>query len=105
MPERRKSGKPFVDVIQQERKICRLHLALGQRDTCPGAACPFWEEGGALLEETCVIERLGLDAQGPGLARYLLELRAQLESARDSSERQAAWRRFAQVVPRDISGR
>jgi hypothetical protein len=101
----RKSREASANVIEHERKICSLHLALRQREECPGAACPFWEEGGALLDEACVIERLSLDAHGPSLAGYLLELRAQLESARDNSERQAAWRLFAQVVPPDISGR
>jgi hypothetical protein len=92
-------------VTQAEQKICNLHLAIRQTEACPGAACPFWEDGGALLDPACVIERLGLHLAGPHLAGYLLELRAQLETARDAYEREAAWRLFAQVIPPDISGR
>ncbi len=30
--------------------LCALHLALGEREACPGAACAFWEDGGAVVE-------------------------------------------------------
>jgi hypothetical protein len=86
-------------------KICMLHLAAGAVESCPGGACPFWEEGGAALEPGCGLERLGLELDRPDLALYLLELRSMLEAARSMSEREAARRAFGSLIPPDLSGR
>jgi hypothetical protein len=88
-----------------ERKICALHRTLGAVQACPGAACPFWEQGGAVLPSGCELERLAVDVERPDLAEYLLEIREQLESARNREERNAARRAFAGLIPPDFSGR
>jgi hypothetical protein len=66
---------------------CALHLATGDREKCPGAACAFWEEGGAVLAGGCTFDRvrLELDAR-PDVARWLLKLRYDLENARSAEE-------------------
>lgn len=62
-------------------KLCQLHEALGCAERCPGAGCPLWEDGFAVLDGGCVIERLSLDlARRPDLAHYLLEIRLGVES-------------------------
>src|SRR5262249_8360173 len=61
------------------RKGCALQDAVGRVEACPGVGCPFWEEGGAVLEAGCMIERLSLDlARRPERAQSLLELRLRL---------------------------
>jgi hypothetical protein len=91
--------------MDSEPKVCHLHLALGTVEACPGGACPFWEHGGIALPAGCELERLGIDLDRPDLAEYLLELREQLEAARDREEREAARKTFAELVPSDLSGR
>ena len=54
----------------------------------PGAA--FWEKGGAVLDPGCAIERMGIDISDPGVAGHLLDLRHQLETARDAEAADAA---------------
>ncbi len=87
-----------------ERRVCRLHLAVGSVETCPGSECPFWEEGGD-FDPDCGLEHLGLDLDRPDLADYLLELRRALEEARTLKERDTVRRAFSQLVPPDMSGR
>lgn len=67
-------------------RLCALQDAAGRVETCPGARCPFWEEGGAALEAGCGIERLALDLARPGLAQALLEERFVLDRARNGEE-------------------
>ncbi len=86
-------------------RTCRIRQALGEIEQCPESACPFWEEGGALLDAGCALERQGIDLDRPDLAAYLDGLRRELELARDASERQAARRVFAELVPPELSGR
>ena len=75
-------------------KLCSLHAVLGERELCPGAECAFWEDG-----DGCTVERLELtDLRHEGLARHLLELRAQLERARSEEERREAPRRLARLL-------
>lgn len=63
-------------------KRCVLQDAAGRVEACPGGRCPFWEEGGAVLEGGCSIERLSLDlARRPELAHYLLEIRLGFDRA------------------------
>ena len=61
---------------------CALQRAVGRVEHCPGTACPFWEDGGAIVAAGCAIERLGVNLSSPQLAGQLLELRAELEGAR-----------------------
>ena len=41
-------------------KQCSLREAVGEHEHCPGSACLFWEDGGAVVEPGCAIERLGV---------------------------------------------
>ena len=61
---------------------CALQRAVGRVEHCPGAACPFWEDGGAIIAAGCAIERLGVNLSNPQLAWRLLELQAELDGAR-----------------------
>jgi len=57
---------------------CTLHATLGLTEPCPGASCRLWSaEVGA-----CVLAQVEYEIRGrPELARYLLELRHDLEGA------------------------
>ena len=80
-------------------KQCSLREAVGEREACPGAACAFWEAGGALLEPGCAIERLGVPVTlQPELARNLLDLRLHLEELQTEAERRDAHRRFSELL-------
>ncbi len=80
-------------------KECTLRDAVGERELCPGATCAFWEEGGAVVEAGCAIERLGVPVhQNRDLGRHLLDLRLCLEEARTSVERRDAHRRFSELL-------
>jgi hypothetical protein len=89
--------------MDRETKLCRMKLTLGEVEACPEGACPFWETGGALIDDGCGLERLGLDLERPDLAAYLLDLRAKLEQARSVREREEAQRAFAELVPPDFA--
>lgn len=68
------------DVSQIESHNCTLRLAAqGLPEPCSRERCLFWEPGGAVVEGSCVIERLGVDLRRPDLATYLLETRERLE--------------------------
>jgi hypothetical protein len=84
---------------------CTIKATLGQAEPCPEGACPFWDHGGAVVSSGCGLERLQLELERPDLAEYLVELRAQLEAARDEQERRAAREAFAGLVPPELSGR
>ena len=63
---------------------CRLHLANGATEACPGAECAFWEPGGAVVDPRCFVDRVGFEVEArPELARWLLALRDQLDHARE----------------------
>jgi hypothetical protein len=85
-------------VSQIEPKRCILRLATGVMELCPQQRCVFWEEGGAVVQGGCVIERLGPDVRRPDVAGYLVEVRERLDKARDRSEAQAAHREFAHRI-------
>ncbi len=87
---------------QIEPKRCTLRLATGVIEFCRQQRCAFWEEGGAVVEGGCLIERLGLDVRRPDVARYLLETRERLEQARDLSEAEAAHREFARRIGMEL---
>ena len=80
-------------------KQCSLRVALGERELCPGEGCVCWEEGGAILESGCVVERLEIPiGRHRDLARHLLDLRLTAEAARNTAERADAHRRFAELL-------
>jgi hypothetical protein len=86
------------------QKLCTLTEAIGSVEECPRSWCAFWEQGGAVAEAGCAIERLGLDLGNRDLAHYLLELRRVLDSARSQEEADAARRQLGKLVPPDLSG-
>ena len=64
-------------------KLCSLSVVAGDDAVCPRGWCAFWEHGGAVVEGGCAIERMGIPIDDPQLARYLLDLRHELERKRD----------------------
>ena len=87
-----------------ETHFCSLSLAVCNDEECPRGWCAFWEAGGAVVEPGCAIERLGVELRDPRLARYLLDLRRELESVRDAEAARAALDRLTGLVPADLSG-
>lgn len=88
------------DASCMRTSLCALHLALGEREACPGAACGFWEEGGAVVEAGCVFDRVRLEFHArPDVARWLLGLRQSLEEARTAEEVAKARSAVNQVLP------
>lgn len=86
-------------MVACEPHTCTLALAArGAADPCTHVRCAFWEEGGAVVDGGCVVERLGVDFGGPDLASYLLELRERLEETRDLREAAAMRSRFASRI-------
>jgi hypothetical protein len=84
---------------QIESQTCMLRLAAhGVNEPCPRERCAFWEPGGAVVDGTCVIERLGVDVRRADLAGYLLETRERLEQARNRAEAEQAHREFSRRV-------
>jgi hypothetical protein len=80
--------------------LCALHFSAGVREVCPGAACAFWEEGGAVVEPACVFDRVRLELQArPDVARWMLGLRHSLESARSAEEAARARSALNGVLP------
>ena len=69
-------------------RLCRLQDLADHVEACPGSACPFWEEGGAVLSGGCVFARLPLELQSNAdLVQYLLELRRGLDRGGGVTER------------------
>lgn len=61
------------------RPLCDLHYAVGDREECPGADCAFWEDG------ACTFERVSFEFEGrPDVARWLLGIRRELETAQQA---------------------
>jgi hypothetical protein len=88
---------------QVTSKDCTLRLAAdGIKEPCPRERCAFWEPGGAVLEGTCLIERLGVDVRRPDLAAYLLETRKCLEQARDLAAAERAHAEFSRRLGREL---
>ena len=54
---------------------------------CPGAPCPFWEPGGAVLGGRCTFEGVEL-SRYPEVARELARLRDELESLHEDALRE-----------------
>lgn len=90
-------------MAQIEPETCTLRLvADGHAELCPRERCAFWEPGGAVVEGSCVVERLGVDVRRPDVAAYLLEARERLDQARDRQEAEDAHREFARRLGRDV---
>jgi len=90
-------------VSQIEPKTCTLRLvAQGLSEECPRDRCAFWEPGGAVVEGSCIVDRLGVELGATDLASYLLEVRERLEQARDMAEAEAAHREFSRRLGRDL---
>jgi len=70
-----------------ETQTCRMKRSLGEIETCPGARCPFWEDG------SCAFRNLPLHGR-PELAQFLLSLRGELERARAEEDAASARHRF-----------
>jgi hypothetical protein len=88
---------------QIEPTPCKLRLvAEGAVEACPHEQCAFWQPGGAVVDGSCMVERLGVDLRTPDLASYLLETRERLEQARDLAEAEAAHREFSRRLGRDV---
>jgi hypothetical protein len=87
-----------------EPHFCPLAQAVGNDEECRRGWCAFWETGGAVVGPGCAIERLGIDTRDPRLARYLLELRRELEAVRDAEAARAALDRLAELAPPDLVG-
>jgi hypothetical protein len=79
---------------------CALHLATGNSEECPGPACAFWEEGGAVVQSGCALERVRLEFDArPDVARWLLKLRYDLENARSAEEMRRIRSSLNEVLP------
>jgi hypothetical protein len=85
-------------------KLCSLSVVAGDDEVCPRGWCAFWEHGGAVVEGGCAIERMGIPIDDPQLARYLLDLRHELERKRDEEAAKEAAEHLAALAPPDISG-
>ncbi len=80
-------------------KKCSLHAAVGENVPCPGGDCAFWEDGGAIVEAGCAIERLGVPIDRRGeLPRRLLDVRLAVETALSDAERADAHHRFTTLL-------
>lgn len=74
-----------------EPQECLLQRALDAHERCPGADCPFFDDGECRLQDL----KADIDTN-PQAARFLLDLRARLSS-------QGGWqpfRRIGRPVPR-----
>jgi hypothetical protein len=95
----RRPGERILTSMK-DHTLCALHLATGTRDECPAEACAFWEDGGAVVESGCIFERVRLEFEArPDLARWLLQLRYDLENARSLNERRRIGSRLNAVLP------
>jgi hypothetical protein len=84
---------------QVEPERCTLRLAAeGKTEPCSHARCSFWEPGGAVVQGSCLIERLGVDARRADLAAYLLETRDRLDRARDLAAAERAHLEFSRRI-------
>jgi hypothetical protein len=90
-----------IDIEEQDvdRRSGQQYRA-GRIESCPGAGCPFWEEGGAALPGGCLFERLALDLDArPDLVHALLQIRRQLAQAVTREDEDGARSLFYRLVP------
>jgi hypothetical protein len=70
-------------------RSCTLRLAAeGRIEECSREPCAFWEPGGAVLEGSCLIDRLGTDVRQRSVAAHLLEIRERVGRAGAGSSRE-----------------
>ena len=82
------------------QRRCALARAIGREELCSGKGCAFWEEGGAVVEAGCAIERLGVELSNVELARYLVDLRRALQEAHDDDRAVISRSRLAELMLR-----
>ena len=81
-------------------RLCGLQYRAGRIEACPGADCPFWEEGGAAIPGHCIFERLSLELdERPGLVHALLQVRRNLNQSVTSEDEEDARSLFYRLVP------
>lgn len=77
---------------------CSLQDEAGGIEAC-STACPFWEEGGAVIPGGCMLKRLELDLKGqPELVEALLEIRRMVERAPSRAEEEEARSLFYRLL-------
>jgi len=82
------------------RPLCSLHLAAGHQEECPGASCPFWEEGGTVVEPGCVFDRVRLEFDARSdVAKWLLTIRSDLENARSATDTMRVRSALDEILP------
>jgi hypothetical protein len=80
-------------------RLCRLQDAVHRIEMCPGTRCPFWEEGGPIVEPGCAFERINLELHAqPELAHQLLEMRKMLEQPASENDVNEARRLFFRLL-------
>lgn len=77
-PERRLWSKTVSHSGPPE--LCRFQEALGISEVCPEEACPFWEQGGAVVPGRCAFDRLDLSHR-TDLAAVLVRIRDDIKAA------------------------
>jgi hypothetical protein len=66
-----------------DERLCQIEKALGRREACPEAACPFWSAGERSCQGHCTFD--GLDLAGrETFAQLLHELRFELADAHEA---------------------
>ena len=88
-----------MEPADAHEELCRLELIAGHEERCPGASCPFWEPGGAVVEGGCVLERVGFELdRRPEVAALLLDDRHRIEDAHDETDAEAARMQLAHAL-------
>ncbi len=86
--------------VGAETTLCPLQYAAGRVEACPGPVCPFWEEGGAVVDAGCAVRRLGLPLEeNDELVAWLLRIRTALREAASPEERGSALHLFHRLLP------
>lgn len=92
-----------VEAPSAERGRCELQYAAGRVEACAGPICPFWEEGGAVVEPGCALARLGIDIEGnPKLVAWLVRLRTMLAKGGGRAGGEEALHLFHRLVPPEL---
>lgn len=69
-------------------RLCVLQGTVGRTETCPRERCPFWEEGGAVIDAGCFLERvLPVEDWTPELAHRWLRIRSRVAGGAGDARR------------------